>query len=395
MTDDRTTNLDLPLPHAGNKLVDDVARLRTTLQAIDTYLNSLQEGLSGIEASIGTDIASLVGGKVPAEQLPNTDALAEGLTNLFFTDARARAALQAATSTTLGGIKVGSGLSVGLDGMLSTIGSGSGEGLPAFNELVLTPSTNGQTTFTPAGGYEPGNIDLYLNGVFQVGNGVNYTASNGTTIVLATGVNTSDRLLLRRWTTTDSLPFSALLAKPTTREGYGITDVPLTDDTLLKAGNLAGLTDVAAARASLGLGTAAVRNLIGSVAQSGGVPTGAIMEIGQSGTFFSTGDEHYGGFWLKLANGWAVCWRAIGGTSPNAITTAVGTLFVSAPQTFNFPIAFVSTPIVIPFASSSLNSPAWAGNANPEVNRVTGIYLMSASNASTARPGYLAIGRWF
>lgn len=224
MIDDRTPHLDLGLPHAGNKLAEDIARMRATLLAIDNYLFTLQNGLSGVEDSIGSDIASLVGGKVPAEQLPNTDALTEGLTNLFFTDARARAALQAATSTVLGGIKVGSGLSVGLDGTLSTIGSGSGEGLPAFNELVLTPSTNGQTTFTPVGGYEPGNIDLYLNGVFLVGNGVNYTASNGTTIVLATGVNTSDRLLLRRWTTTDSLPFSALLSKPTTLAGYGITD---------------------------------------------------------------------------------------------------------------------------------------------------------------------------
>ncbi|MFI3135535.1 MAG: hypothetical protein QX197_02035 [Methylococcaceae bacterium] len=34
--DDRTTNLNLPLPNIGNKLVDDVARLRTAFSSVDT-----------------------------------------------------------------------------------------------------------------------------------------------------------------------------------------------------------------------------------------------------------------------------------------------------------------------------------------------------------------------
>ncbi len=34
--DDRTTNLNLPLPNIGNKLVDDVARLRTAFSGVDT-----------------------------------------------------------------------------------------------------------------------------------------------------------------------------------------------------------------------------------------------------------------------------------------------------------------------------------------------------------------------
>ena len=34
--DDRTTNLNLPLPNVGNKLVDDVARLRTAISGMDS-----------------------------------------------------------------------------------------------------------------------------------------------------------------------------------------------------------------------------------------------------------------------------------------------------------------------------------------------------------------------
>lgn len=45
-------------------------------------------------------------------------------------------------------------------------------------------STAGQTTFTVDGGYTPGYIDVYVNGIKQV-NGVDVTATNGSTIVFA------------------------------------------------------------------------------------------------------------------------------------------------------------------------------------------------------------------
>lgn len=45
-------------------------------------------------------------------------------------------------------------------------------------------STAGQTTFTVDGGYTPGYIDVYVNGIKQV-NGVDVTATNGSTTVFA------------------------------------------------------------------------------------------------------------------------------------------------------------------------------------------------------------------
>lgn len=45
MTDDRTPNLDLPLPHEDNDLVIDVARLRQALLAIDAELAALRQAI--------------------------------------------------------------------------------------------------------------------------------------------------------------------------------------------------------------------------------------------------------------------------------------------------------------------------------------------------------------
>lgn len=213
MIDDRTPGLDLPLPNVNNYQDEDVTRLRAALTALDTAVVAK---------------ADLVGGKVPAAQLPayvddvveyaNVAALpGTGVSDVIYvttdTDpvrqwrwsgsAYAEIApayvLPSATPSTLGGIKVGSGLNVAPDGTLSTVGGGAGSGLPVFGELTMTPASNGQTVFTPAGGYSAGQIELFLNGVLLLGNGDDYTATDGTTITLTTGVNTTDTLFLRRW----------------------------------------------------------------------------------------------------------------------------------------------------------------------------------------------------
>lgn len=291
--DDRTANLNLPLPNQDNALRPDVQRIRDAFTAVDEAIDALQ--------SVGPK-ADLVDGKVPASQLPSyvddvleypavgdfpatgeagkiyvainnpptvkskqyrwsgssytviiespgsSDEVPEGTTNKYFTDARARAAQNIATGAVLGLVKVGSGLSVSGDGTLSALGGGGGSGVPAFNELIMVPSSNGQTVFTPAGGYTVGCIELLLNGVTLYGNGDDYTSSNGTTITLTTGVNTTDALLLRRWTTATNLPFSSLVDTPTTLGGYGITDaLPKAGGSLTGALNEASIGTIASA----------------------------------------------------------------------------------------------------------------------------------------------------
>jgi hypothetical protein len=63
-------------------------------------------------------------------------------------------------------------------------------GIPPFGQTVRTvttiTATTSQTSFTPTGGYTVGYCDVYYNGIKLVG-GTDFTASNGTTVVLTTG----------------------------------------------------------------------------------------------------------------------------------------------------------------------------------------------------------------
>jgi hypothetical protein len=126
----------------------------------------------------------------------STDAVPEGGSNLYFTSARALAAVPVATASVPGRVKPGTGLSVAGDGTLNATGSDQ-----TFDDLTLTISSNGQTAFTVSGGYVPGAIDVHLNGVKLNGGSDDYTATNGTSITLTVGANTADLLVLRRWGT--------------------------------------------------------------------------------------------------------------------------------------------------------------------------------------------------
>lgn len=63
-------------------------------------------------------------------------------------------------------------------------------GIPPFGQTVRTVTTitasASQTSFTPNGGYTVGYVDVYYNGVKLVA-GVDFTASNGSTVVLTVG----------------------------------------------------------------------------------------------------------------------------------------------------------------------------------------------------------------
>jgi len=61
-----------------------------------------------------------------------------------------------------------------------------------FSETIVTP-TAGQTTFNHT--YTVGRVQVFLNGVkLLLGGSNDFTASNGTTVVLASGATTSDRV---------------------------------------------------------------------------------------------------------------------------------------------------------------------------------------------------------
>ena len=67
-------------------------------------------------------------------------------------------------------------------------------GIPPFGQTVRTvteiTATSGQTTFSPSGGYIPGYIDVYLNGVALYT--TDFTASNSVEVVLASAASAGD-----------------------------------------------------------------------------------------------------------------------------------------------------------------------------------------------------------
>lgn len=291
--DDRTANLNLQKPNQDNTLLEDVARLRAALDAIDAEIVAKQAVLgftaeNAANKGAANGYAGLDGtGKVPAAQLPSyvddvleyaatgsfpvtgeagkiyvatgtgktyrwggstyveisaspgsTDAVVEGSTNLYFTAARALAAVPVATSGAAGRVKPGSGLSVSGDGTLSIAESGQ-----AFSDVTLPVSGAGQTLFTIAGGYTAGAIDVHLNGIKLNGGGDDYTATNGTSITLTVGAATTDLLVLRRWgayqvanvVSKAGDTMSGPLAVPAGASG---TQVPQAQETLLKTGGV-------------------------------------------------------------------------------------------------------------------------------------------------------------
>jgi hypothetical protein len=84
-------------------------------------------------------------------------------------------------------------------------------------------ATAGQTSF-PTSGYTPGYLDVYLNGVHLQDS--DFTATNGSDVVLNDPCAADDVVLVVAWTTFEAtnVQFDNVQNKPTTLSGYGITD---------------------------------------------------------------------------------------------------------------------------------------------------------------------------
>lgn len=69
-------------------------------------------------------------------------------------------------------------------------------------------ATASQTTFATSG-YTPGFLDVFLNGVHLV-NGTDYTATNGSDVVLSSGATSGDNLEVVAYTTFSVASFAQL-----------------------------------------------------------------------------------------------------------------------------------------------------------------------------------------
>ena len=144
-----------------------------------------------------------------------------------------------------------------------------------------------------------------------------------------------------------------------------------------------GGTTQATARSGLGLGSAAVAAILGTVSQSGGVPTGAIIE----------NVVNANGRAIKFADGTMICLSPVLTLQPP--TSAFGALFVSPTSTgWFFPAVFVGTSPAI--SAVNVNSARFIINGRATSNNVSEfvvIYPVSDSGSPAALA--VAIGRWF
>jgi hypothetical protein len=143
---------------------------------------------------------------------------------------------------------------------------------------------------------------------------------------------------------------------------------------------LVSQTAVSDQRDFLGLGSAAVAALLGTVSQSGGVPTGAVMEVG----------SNVNGKYWRFANGLQMSFGLLGPISLNS-----GAVYNS--PSVSFPVSFVGAPVVLVGSNSSFNyfvdvgveSGITAANfryavRNGYTGAIGGIYIM-----------VVAVGSWY
>lgn len=126
------------------------------------------------------------------------------------------------------------------------------------------------------------------------------------------------------------------------------------------------------------------RNILGTVSQSAGVPTGAIIESGSN----ANGD------FIRYANGTQIC-RFKSSTTSTASTVS-GSVVISPSLTATYPAAFSAVPQVSPAQESS------GGITFLNIYAITATQctfeLAGTANSGTTvsgKIGYIAIGRWF
>ncbi len=122
-------------------------------------------------------------------------------------------------------------------------------------------------------------------------------------------------------------------------------------------------------------------NVLGTVSESSGVPSGAVIERGSD----ANGD------YTRFADGTQICTAVL---SAVACTTATGSMFASGTANWDFPIAFADS-----------SSPALSGNGGgigrfmgfdaPSETQATYQVMAPSLDATSIAPTVIAVGRWY
>ena len=143
----------------------------------------------------------------------------------------------------------------------------------------------------------------------------------------------------------------------------------------------------ALARAGLGLKSAAIADIVGTVSQASGTPTGAIIERGGNAN----------GEYLKCADGTMMTWLTPP-SSAYAVNLPAGALYRSAAISQPFPAAFVGTPAVSVMMGRPADDANKAFACLFSVSQASASFSVVCTNGSASmglQVVVIAIGRWF
>ncbi|RYJ63257.1 hypothetical protein [Pseudomonas songnenensis] len=239
------------------------------------------------------------------------------------------------------------------DNTIKQLGGDAASGY--FRTEPITATASGQTSFTVPGGYTPGAIFVSLNGATLTP--ADYVATNGSTVVLASGAGivVGSVLLvhvLSAFEVADALP----------------------------------LGGTAADSSKLG-GTAAAEfyrqgNILGTVSQSAGVPTGAIIERGSNAN----------GEYVRFADGTQICWR--NNAESLTVDSVNGNLFRSSVEgTWMYPAAFSAAYPISGAAAPETPAARWASYLAGTTS-LTYRHWGGTTSPTIVATAVIAIGRW-
>jgi hypothetical protein len=252
------------------------------LERVTEVLNPIFDQATAIKAALVSIQDEWTASTLPAQVQAN----AISAVTAAFADYRLRymGAFEDAPTEREDGSAIGVGtlyFDLTLDAM-RVMGAGGWKNAGSVVSAILNPfevvATAGQTTFAIPGGYDVGMVIVAVNGALK--GPAAYTATDGVDVVFPVGLNAGDKVsgyafgaiaLSSVYSKVDSDARYRLIAdsytkvqvdgmvgvKANTADVYSKTAA---DGAFLsKAANLAGLTDTAAARTALGLGSAATR----------------------------------------------------------------------------------------------------------------------------------------
>ncbi|OZB38014.1 MAG: hypothetical protein B7X50_11750 [Alishewanella sp. 34-51-39] len=125
-------------------------------------------------------------------------------------------------------------------------------------------------------------------------------------------------------------------------------------------------------------------NILGTVSQSGGVPTGAIIERGSNAN----------GEYVRYADGTQICWGRLtfAGSwrvTTNFVSSTAGDMYF-ANVSVTHPAVFATAPVSVPAVATG---PAW-GVRGLSSKTTTSSFQVYSGSAATVEIAFLTVGRW-